>query len=809
MTPTSTQPNTRAHASADGAPSTPERTMASTFTRASTNGSPPTRNLTPISTCASTDGVLAPTLGGGVPDHTKHSSADGALGHTTRTMTPTTSSKTKASAMLPTPPSTSPMGAHSPTRKSTSQPAPASAARAYLLNQPPSTPPHARPSQKQQPSTLLGGGHGRNGVSGANGGGGGVKEGGGKQGDNESARWYEGHGALHQLSRMSHTDSALTPHKIAQLRLEARHEREAGLHWRERVFLARRRLYLAWMSVLREKRRDYVEPFSIEVLPLFLSNALGVDTQRLGERLAETTSLVQLTPAAYAKLRVLKVGRKWLAKTKAHNHRHLLEQGSGKEAKEVFLTSLGQADCARVGQEGGKGLQAEASTVQSDLMDIGRILQSEVILNNANSMWVVSHRHQVRSPTVVGSAQTLMEHGFDMSKYKEDLLHSMDEGAIAVQMMYMGEKQLPVGERLSGLTLLDRRIIQTLIDVDKLSEGAESTFVVNYNKSLEYIPAGTGYAMLALGWPSEAFNVNVAGNRDYIPGSLLQWLQDQKVQYLYNTKMVDAQNLTDAFPAVDPSFVAPALYAMEAKGAGMAMQAMEAKGAGMAMQVLISPDDHMARQLGSLVVGLDGIDPKHPYSCNIAAPEYFFDLSHLREIMTAPHNCGTILEVHAPAAYASLDMAALTRNPIARCVAVAARATKFKGVDLHSQIIGKDWLRDFGMQLMVEDNHPAFAKAAAALSSHAAPMRMVLNDVKDDFHKGSRFLLFIKDNHASRLAFRLVRALMLLPADQVTLVCIVGEGGTLESGQAVLQTFRDSSQEYKIRRRAVWQVKGS
>lgn len=104
-----------------------------------------------------------------------------------------------------------------------------------------------------------------------------------------------------------------------------------------------------------------------------------------------------------------------------------------------------------------------------------------------------------------------------------------------------------------------------------------------------YQQAGSGYALLALAWPSHAFTMTPDG-RSYVAGSVLQKLQSDGVQYIYSTLLCDTECLSCTAPAADPAMVGPALYAMDHRGANMAVQA------------LVTSTDQCARTSHSLVL---------------------------------------------------------------------------------------------------------------------------------------------------------------------------------------------------------------
>lgn len=54
------------------------------------------------------------------------------------------------------------------------------------------------------------------------------------------------------------------------------------MFWYIRRYL---KAYMAWMHILRRKRKGYADPMPVEVIPVFLANALGPQAAAFGQHL--------------------------------------------------------------------------------------------------------------------------------------------------------------------------------------------------------------------------------------------------------------------------------------------------------------------------------------------------------------------------------------------------------------------------------------------------------------------------------------------------------------------------------------------
>lgn len=114
-------------------------------------------------------------------------------------------------------------------------------------------------------------------------------------------------------------------------------------------------------------------------------------------------------------------------------------------------------------------------------------------------------------------------------------------------------------------------------------------------------------------------------------------------------------------------------------------------------------------------------------------------------------------------------------------------------------MLSKEWLRDFGATLVAQDAQPGFRKRVAAIAAAApapAPGAVGLGMGVEEGDggmsgRGACILLFVKDNHASRCAFRLVRGLLRQAGDTVVLVHVIGARASVDEGKAVLAAFTD------------------
>mmetsp|Transcript_37263 Transcript_37263/g.82893 ORF Transcript_37263/g.82893 Transcript_37263/m.82893 type:complete len:1238 (-) Transcript_37263:319-4032(-) len=769
-------------------------------------------------------------------------------------------------------------------------------------------------------------------------------------------------------------------------------QQEAQLHWRERVARAKRRLYLylrgymALVSILKRKRRGYADHLTVELLPVFMTNALGDSAYKFGEHLMNCGGLVELGPQTRSKLTALKGGRLWLQRAKIK--KEVLESdGTGEEAaasppsepisvptppatspkgKRLATARIRTRAAARVSSSENSMLTVQAAVLDKsraeltatvrqksirrrvsdagskytaeievlrqltaaylsrgppivkvigrkekadvDNMVKGEQLNLQILANRANAKWVEAQLPYAAGgaggkgwfPPTVLDPKMLQAGGVDIDMYKKVGPELLREGKLAFQLIYLGEEQVtvaddagaegtepliksdlwsiiakvfphkvPAGNRIVGLTMLDRRMLQLICEVEKLSgkhaldrltvllcvdsvstawvseqmrhrqhwglkpeqiyvvsiarfpglmwENQTKTFMVTYNHQFPYLPAGSGFAMLSLGWASTAFTVTAEGSRYYVAGSVLQMLSKLKVEYIHSSMMCDTEMLSPANPLMEPTFMGPAIYGMDVKGAGMAMQAMHGK------------NDSLTRQHNSLILSPD---PGQPFSCSIpfldlqtpatrplliaavkqanvwsCTNRYLFQLSYLMDMMTGPNSFHPDIEVITPCAYVSLDMADLTSTgpKLGRCIAVAGRV---RGPDPKTKVCSKEWLRDYGSYLITQDNQPSFRGRVAALSSavNNPPPTTITTTEMGASAKSARVLLFVKDNHSSKLAFRLACMLLRQPGDSLTLVHVTTARTPVEVAKELVESFVNLSAEHMIRRRVVVQV---
>ncbi|KAJ9529982.1 hypothetical protein QJQ45_023232, partial [Haematococcus lacustris] len=116
---------------------------------------------------------------------------------------------------------------------------------------------------------------------------------------------------------------------VASKAAEARRAQEVEAawradHWRVRVQRAKRKLYLLllgymrWNSILKRLRTGYADAFTVELLPVFLANALGQNGVAYGSQLGDTATPPEEAQAAEADVRLVALsrGRSWLAKVR-------------------------------------------------------------------------------------------------------------------------------------------------------------------------------------------------------------------------------------------------------------------------------------------------------------------------------------------------------------------------------------------------------------------------------------------------------------------------------------------------------------
>ncbi|KAJ9530202.1 hypothetical protein QJQ45_023489 [Haematococcus lacustris] len=307
---------------------------------------------------------------------------------------------------------------------------------------------------------------------------------------------------------------------------------------------------------------------------------------------------------------------------------------------------------------------------------------------------------------------------------------------------------------------------------------------------------------------------------DYLPingismcGSVLKMLEEQGYEYLHSTLMCDWECLAAGGALMEASFCAPALYAMDNHGANMAMQVVRAAG------------DTLARSHNSVVASA----PVGPALCsvNIALTDlqtgsthsviarqlkegavtsctsrYLYKLASLGRMLTGPAAFKPKVHTVAPSSYLSLDQADITSMPAARAVAVLG---KLKGPNPQAEVLSKEWLRDFAPTLAAQDALPGFR---ARLAGSSTPKRSPPGPSSAPPPPAARrLLLFVKDNQASRNAYKLARHMMAQDRTQLTLVHVVGPAASMTSGEALLASFTDVLTNDQTRRKVVQQVR--
>ncbi|GFH13517.1 uncharacterized protein HaLaN_09417 [Haematococcus lacustris] len=326
-------------------------------------------------------------------------------------------------------------------------------------------------------------------------------------------------------------------------------------------------------------------------------------------------------------------------------------------------------------------------------------------------------------------------------------------------------KQVPNGSRVGGLTALDRRVLQLILDAERaggpsaaarlkvllavdslhtawvaeqvaarqhyglaaaqivivamarlpglLWDEITKAFKVAYSPQTRYHSPGAGYALLALAWPAHAFTVTTMGEREYLQGSVLKMLEEQGYEYLHSTLMCDWECLAAGGALMEASFCAPALYAMDNHGANMAMQVVRAAG------------DTLARSHNSVVASA----PVGPALCSVNVA--------LTDLQTGSTH--------------SVIARQLKEGAVTSCT---------------SRYLYK------------------LASLSRMLTGPAA---------------------FKPKVHASRNAYKLARHLMAQDRTQLTLVHVVGPAASLASGEALLASFTDVLTNDQTRRRVVQQ----
>ncbi|KAJ9529983.1 hypothetical protein QJQ45_023231, partial [Haematococcus lacustris] len=179
---------------------------------------------------------------------------------------------------------------------------------------------------------------------------------------------------------------------------------------------------------------------------------------------------------------------------------------------------------------------------------------------------------------------------------------------------------------------------------------------------------------------------------------------------------------------------------------------------------------------------------------------YLYKLASLGRMLTGPAAFKPKVHTVAPSSYLSLDQADITSMPAARAVAVLG---KLKGPNPQAEVLSKEWLRDFAPTLAAQDALPGFR---ARLAGSSTPKRSPPGPSSAPPPPAARrLLLFVKDNQASRNAYKLARHMMAQDRTQLTLVHVVGPAASMTSGEALLASFTDVLTNDQTRRKVVQQ----
>ena len=332
--------------------------------------------------------------------------------------------------------------------------------------------------------------------------------------------------------------------------------------------------------------------------------------------------------------------------------------------------------------------------------------------------------------------------------------------------------RLPEGLRLNGLTLLDRQVIQTIVNVEKMthSSSVSSLYIllsvdsshtpwvasqvlardhwglepnhliiqpiaqfpgviwneerkcprVSYVKTKHpFQPAGSGYSLLAAGWPGEAFWMNpVSKNRTYLNTSVLHTLSKAKVEYLYSSRLTDYAHLNLSSPTLDPAFLAPAIYAMDFQGASVAAEVFQGGSAALLRKLGIIAMSRVTDRNGTCLISASDLETIHGRSLVALANQqpggmwggnsrYLFKLDALINMVTSAKVFRWTLTAKAPCAYLSMDVVDLTHHLDFKCVAIAGKS---QGPNVSVTPVSSEALREMATVLRIQDNQPSFRK---------------------------------------------------------------------------------------------------
>ncbi|GMH39988.1 hypothetical protein BSKO_07892 [Bryopsis sp. KO-2023] len=523
--------------------------------------------------------------------------------------------------------------------------------------------------------------------------------------------------------------------------------------------------------------------------------------------------------------------------------------------------------------------EEEAARKLMSLMNDSRLMM-QMHANRANARWV--EEAEWVSPHVYDPSSLVLGRA-DSRLYKQIVKSMLEEGKIALQLIDAGEEmptnsdaddgtlssaltidlwkplqdfypwKVPLGDRLEGLSVFSRRLLQSVVDIQKIAGvGAvkklkvilcidedeepairellpkmkfygltpENVIIIKIPRypgvlhnmqdsqmtSVQGSPrllAGTGWGVLALKWPGVAFTVDPQTSRSNpLDGTVLQWLASVEVEWI-NTQLIFDWERFGPDTTINMDFCATAIYCNDDRNANMAMEVIRSGSAGNARS-------HMSLVLGRKENNRDSCNlkitdlqtPKTRMLMMQAESEenvvtcthrYMIKTKTLQEIVLGAHTFRPDIEVHGQLCYLSFNLADLSSAPGAHCAAIIGQS---KGPCLKTTVYKKLWYHDIGPHLAHQDIQSAFQLAAISSSTDQAPV--VVKSKMQTNKKGSVIVIFVVDNLVSKMAHRTVRLFLRSEMDELHIVTSIVGDESGDKANELLGSFQDNFARNKV-----------
>jgi len=233
---------------------------------------------------------------------------------------------------------------------------------------------------------------------------------------------------------------------------------------------------------------------------------------------------------------------------------------------------------------------------------------------------------------------------------------------------------------------------------------------------------GAGYAVCLLQAPCSGYTLDETASRPtFLPGSILEWLKEGDVRWLYTGMFYDAGRAQ----VFDNDFLAGALYASEREGANMAVQ------------VIKGQEKQEVRTYDSVLLGRRAQDGGAVYACDLCSSSmrtvrsyqvlqaqleegfhvsthrYLYKVGALSKLLQDPSSIPLDLILHGYYAYGTMKLNSITCAPEANCAAVACMAPP--GPPMEHAVLGLAWLEQAASRMAAQDKVDAFRQKAISL----------------------------------------------------------------------------------------------